>query len=165
MKTHTDGYLRFALALAQATDRVVVFTLGTRLTRITRALRRRSRDQALAVASSLVADWDGGTRLGDAMRAFLDIPRFSGFARGALAVVLSDGLERGDPGAMTEAVERLSRLAWAILWLNPLAGSAGFAAETGALKSVLPYIDHMGDGSTPARLCAEVLGFERRLRA
>ena len=165
MKAQTDGYLRFAHALARATDRVEVFTLGTRLTRITRALRRRHPDQALALAATLVADWDGGTRLGDAMQAFLAVPRFAGFARGALALVLSDGLERGDPAALSDAMARLSRLAWATLWLNPLAGGADFSPETEALTAVLPFIDRMGDGSSAARLCAEVLGFERRLRA
>lgn len=165
MKNQTDLYLRFAHALAQATDRLEVFTLGTRLTRITRALRRRNRDQALALASTLVADWDGGTRLGDALQAFLAVPRFAGFARGALAVILSDGLERGDHAAMTEAVERLSRHAWAVLWLSPLAGEDGYAVETAALQSVLPFIDRLGDGSSAGRLSAEVLGFERRMRA
>lgn len=161
MKDETDSYLRFAHALAQATDRLEVFTLGTRLSRISRPLRRRNRDQALARAAGLVADWDGGTRLGDALQAFLAVPRFAGFSRGALVVVLSDGLERGDHAAMTEAMERLSRLAWAILWLNPLAGGAGYSAQTVALQSIMPFIDRLGDGSSAARVCAEVLGFER----
>lgn len=165
MKNQTDSYLRFAHALAQSTDRLEVFTLGTRLTRITRALRRRNRDQALAIASTLVADWDGGTRLGDAMQAFLAVPRFAGFARGALCVVLSDGLERGDHAAMTDAVARLARNAWAILWLSPLAGEDGYAVETAALRSVLPFIDRLGDGSSAAALCGEILGFERRMAA
>ena len=165
MKDHTDASLRFAHALAQATDRLEVFTLGTRLTRITRALRRRNRDQALARASALVADWDGGTRLGDALQAFLSVPRFAGFSRGALTVVLSDGLERGDHAPMTEAMQKLSRLSWAILWLSPLAGASEFSAETGALRSVLPFIDRLGDGSSAQRLCAEVLGFHKGLAA
>ena len=163
MKAHTDAYLRFAHALAQATERLEVFTLGTRLTRITRALRRRNREQALGVAANLVADWDGGTRLGDALETFLAVPRFSGFARGALCVVLSDGLERGDHSAMTQAVERLSRLSWAVLWLNPLAGEQGYVAQTNALTAALPYIDRLGDGSSAERLCHEVLSFERRV--
>ncbi len=165
MKTQTDEYLRFAHTLSRATDRVEVFTLGTRLTRITRALRRRNPDQALGLASALVADWDGGTRLGDALQAFLAVPRFAGFSRGAMVVVLSDGLERGDPAALTDAVERLSRLAWALLWLNPLAAGRDYSPETEALRAILPHIDHLGDGSSAARLCAEVLGFERRRTA
>lgn len=162
MKEQTDTYLRFAHTLAQATDRLEVFTLGTRLTRITRALRRRNRDQALAVASTLVADWDGGTRLGDAMQAYLAVPRFAGFARGALVVVLSDGLERGDHAALTDAMDRLSRLAWAVLWLNPLARGADYAPETAALRSIMPLIDRLGDGSSAAAVCGEVLEFERK---
>lgn len=165
MKNQTDSCLRFAHALAQSTDRLEVFTLGTRLTRITRALRRRNRDQALAIASTLVADWDGGTRLGDAMQAFLAVPRFAGFARGSLCVVLSDGLERGDHAAMTDAMARLARNAWATLWLSPLAGEDGYAVETAALRSVLPYIDRLGDGSSAGALSAEILGFERRMAA
>ena len=122
MKDRTDTQLRFAHTLARATNRLEVFTLGTRLTRITRAMRRSSRDQALAMASTLVADWDGGTRLGDALQAFLAVPRFAGFARGAFCIVLSDGLERGDPSAMTDAVARMSRLAWAIALADAACG-------------------------------------------
>ena len=163
MKEQTDSTLRFAHSLAQSTDRIEVFTLGTRLTRITRALRRRRADQALALASALVADWDGGTRLGDALQAFLSVPRFAGFSRGALVVMLSDGLERGDPAALVDAMERLSRLAWAVLWLSPLAASADYSPETSALRAVLPFIDRLGDGSSAASLCREVLQLERRV--
>lgn len=163
MKGQTDGYLRFAHSLARVADRLEAFTLGTRLTRITRPLRRRSPEQALAMAATLVADWDGGTRLGDALQTFLAVPRFAGFARGALCVVLSDGLERGDPAAMVDAVERLSRLAWGILWLSPLASGPDYRIETPALSAVLPFVDRVGDGSSAARLCGEVLSFERRM--
>lgn len=163
MKEQTDSTLRFAHSLAQATDRFEVFTLGTRLTRITRALRRRRADQALSLASSLVSDWDGGTRLGDALQAFLSVPRFAGFSRGALVVVLSDGLERGDPAAFVDAMARLSRLAWAVLWLSPLATSSDYTPETSALQAVLSYIDRLGDGSSAASLCREVLQLEGRV--
>lgn len=161
MKERTDGHLRFAHALVRVHGPTEVFTLGTRLTRVTRALRRRDEGQALAMAGTLVADWDGGTRLGDALQAFFAVPRFTGFARGALVVLLSDGLERGDPAALVDAVERLSRHAWGLLWLTPLAGTPGFAPETAALRAVLPWLDRLGDGSSSERLCAEVLGFGR----
>ena len=85
-----------------AVERVEVFTIGTRLTRVTKALRLKNRDQALAAASTIVADWDGGTRIGDALQAFLAVPRFAGYARGALVLIVSDGLERGDHRAMTD---------------------------------------------------------------
>jgi uncharacterized protein len=161
MKDRTDSHLRFAHALARAHAPTEVFTLGTRLTRVTRALRRRDPGQALALAATLVADWDGGTRLGDALQAFLAVPRFAGFARGALVVILSDGLERGDPAALTDATARLSRHAWALLWLSPLAGDPGYAVETAALTAILPHLDRLGDGSTAARLCSEILSFRK----
>ena len=131
--------------------------MGTRLTRVSRALRHRHRDQALALAGTLVADWDGGTRLGDALGAFLRVPRFSSFARGSAVIVLSDGLERGETAAMTEAVTRLARLSWRILWLTPLAGDGGYSPQTAGLKSVLPVIDRLGSAADMPRLCAEVL--------
>ena len=137
------------------------FTLGTRLTRVTGAFRLRNPDRALERAAALAPDWDGGTRIGDALRAFLSVPRFAGLARGAAVIVLSDGLERGAPDAMVEAVQRLSRLAWRLSWLTPLAADAGFRPETAALTAVLPWLDDLGDGATPARLRAHVLGLGR----
>lgn len=157
MKQMTDDALRFAHAMVQASERIEVFTIGTRLTRVTRALRTRNREQALSQASGAVSDWDGGTRLGDALHAFLDIPRFSGFARGALALVVSDGLERGDHSAMTAAVERLSRLSWKLAWMTPLATGSQFDPETEAMMAIRPFVDHFGNGSSINALCAGVL--------
>jgi uncharacterized protein with von Willebrand factor type A (vWA) domain len=157
MKDRTEAHLRFAHALARAVERSEIFTIGTRLTRVTRALRRKNRDQALAAASNVVADWDGGTRIGDALQAFLTVPRFAGHARGALVLVISDGLERGDHRAMTSAVARLSSLAWRISWLTPLAVDSSYRPQTAALKSILPLIDDLADGSSTERLCTHVL--------
>ena len=98
MKERTETHLRIAHALAHAVERIEVFTFGTRLTRVTRAMRLKQREQALAATSAIVSDWDGGTRIGDALRAFLSVPRFAGYSRGAVVLVLSDGLERGDAG-------------------------------------------------------------------
>ena len=95
MKEHTEHALRFAHALYRAAERMECFTLGTRLTRVTRAFRLRNPNRAMERASALAPDWDGGTRIGDALRAFLSVPRFAGLARGAAVIVLSDGLERG----------------------------------------------------------------------
>ncbi len=161
MKQQTDAHLRFAHALAQAAERIEIFTLGTRLTRITRALKVRNRSQALGLAAGIVTDWDGGTRLGDALTAFLAIPRFAGFTRGAAVIVVSDGLERGDHAAMTEAVAQLSRLAWRLVWLTPSAASADFRPETAAMQAVLPYLDALEDGSSIAALCERVLALSR----
>lgn len=171
MKAATDGYLRFAHSLARAADRLEVFTLGTRLTRITRAVKRRQRDQALAEASELVSDWDGGTRIGDALQAFLSVPRYAGFARGAFVVVLSDGFERGEHGAMTDAVQKLARLAWRLDWLTPDGGNGDFTPKTAALMSILPFVDRFDDGSSVEAVASRLLevsggrpGFQRHMR-
>lgn len=161
MKEHTETALRFAHVLHHAAERMECFTLGTRLTRITGALRLRNPEAALAQASALVPDWDGGTRIGDALVAFLSVPRFAGCTRGAAAVVLSDGLERGGPDAMIRAVARLSRLAWRVGWLTPLAADPAFRPETTALAAIAPYLDRLGDGASPDALCRHVLSLGR----
>ena len=157
MKARTDAHLRFAHALVRAADRIEVFTIGTRLTRVTRALQLKNREQALATASGLVSDWDGGTRIGDALQAFLAVPRFAGTARGAVVLILSDGLERGDPKAMTDAVKRLAARAWHLSWMTPLAADPGYRPETAALKSILPHLDTLADAGSTERLCHHVL--------
>jgi uncharacterized protein len=160
MKARTEAHLRLAHTVthaAERADRVEVFTFGTRLTRVTRSLRLKNRDAALAAASTLVSDWDGGTRIGDALQAFLAVPRFAGYARGTFVAVLSDGLERGDPAAMRDAVSRISRRAWRLSWLTPLASGPDFRPETEALKAVLPFLDDLGDGSTVEAVCAHLL--------
>jgi uncharacterized protein with von Willebrand factor type A (vWA) domain len=162
MKARTEPHLRFAHALVRSAERIEVFTIGTRLTRVSNALKRRNRDHALATASALVSDWDGGTRIGDALQAFLAIPRFAGYARGAVVLILSDGLERGDPKAMTDAVKRLAARAWHVSWITPLAADPGYQPETAALKSVLPMIDALADGSSTQRLCEHVLALSRQ---
>lgn len=164
MKAGTDGALRLAHALVQGGDRVEVFTLGTRLTRVTRALRHRNRDQAMALAGGLVADWDGGTRLGEALAVFLAVPRFASFARGALAVILSDGLERGGPEALVAAMGRLDGLAWATLWLSPLAADKGYRPETQAMTAILPYLDRLGNGANAPAIAREILSFSKGAR-
>ncbi|MEM0921725.1 MAG: VWA domain-containing protein, partial [Pseudomonadota bacterium] len=116
MRDRTEASLTLAHRLVQTAERAEVFTLGTRLTRITPALRPRHLDRALARASALIADIDGGTRIGDALSAFLDVPRFGGHARGAAVAILSDGLERGTPDQLILAVTRFSRLAWRLDW-------------------------------------------------
>jgi uncharacterized protein with von Willebrand factor type A (vWA) domain len=161
MKERTDAHLRFAHALAGAVDRIEVFTFGTRLTRLTRAIRLKNREQALAAASTVVADWDGGTRIGDALKAFLSVPRFAGYARGAVTLILSDGLERGDHRAMTEAVSRLSARSWRLAWLTPLAADPRYRPETEALKSILPFIDDLAGSGSTEQLCAYVLGLSQ----
>ena len=165
MKERTEAHLRIAHALAHAVERIEVFTFGTRLTRVTRAMRLKNREQALAATSAIVSDWDGGTRIGDALQAFLSVPRFASYARGAVALILSDGLERGDPAAMRAAVTRLSRLAWRISWLTPLAADPNFKPQTEGLKAIVPLVDHLADGSSVTSVCAHVLSLNERRAA
>jgi uncharacterized protein len=165
MKERTRAHLAFAHALTRVADAVEVFTIGTRLTRITRALRLKNREQALATAALIVADWDGGTRIGQALDAFLAIPRFSALARGAAVVVLSDGLERGDPTAMADAVARFSRLAWKTVWLTPLAADPAFEPRTAGLAAARPFLDELGDGGSIDSICAHVLDLARERAA
>jgi uncharacterized protein with von Willebrand factor type A (vWA) domain len=162
MKARTEAHLRFAHSLARAADRLEVFTFGTRLTRLTRALRLRNVDQALSAAANAVSDFDGGTRIGEALQAFLAVPRFAGFARGAVTLVLSDGLERGDPSQMIDAVQKLSRRSWRLSWLTPLAANPGYRPQTRGLSGVLPFLDDLSDGSSVEALCQHVLTLARR---
>jgi uncharacterized protein with von Willebrand factor type A (vWA) domain len=109
-----------------------------------------------------IADIDGGTRIGDALAAYLAVPRYAGFVRGAAVIVLSDGLERGTPDAMIDAVRRLSRSAWRLDWLTPLAADPDYEPRTEGLAQVLPILDHLGDGASTAAVTNHILTMARR---
>ena len=106
-----------------------VFTIGTRLTRVTRGMALRDPDAALAAAAAAVPDWSGGTRLGEALKAFLDRWGQRGMARGAVVVICSDGWERGDAALLGEQMARLRRLAHRVVWVNPHRGKAGLRSR------------------------------------
>jgi len=161
MKLHTDDYLKLAHAAVQAADRVEVFTLGTRLTRITRALKVRDLDAALERTAALVDDWDGGTRIGPTLLAFLAVPRFAAFARGAAILLLSDGLERGDHAEMETAMRRLGARAFRLSLATPLAGDPRFSPRTAALQAILPCLDDLVDGSSLSGLADFMLTLAR----
>ncbi|RWC95184.1 MAG: VWA domain-containing protein [Mesorhizobium sp.] len=161
MKLHTADYLKLAHAAVQGADRAEVFTFGNRLTRITSALRVRDRDQALARAAVLVDDWDGGTRMGPTLLAFLTVPRFSAFARGAAVVILSDALERGDHADLETAMRRLSARAFRLSLATPLAGDPRFRPATAALRAILPVLDDLVDGSSLKSLTDFILSLAR----
>lgn len=163
MKDRSEDLLRLAHTVVQAADNAEVFTLGTRLTRITQALRPKDSGQALARAAQAIADFDGGTRIGDALAAYLAVPRYAGFARGAAVLVLSDGLERGAPDVMIDAVRRLSRSAWRLDWLTPLAVDPEYQPKTQGLMGILPALDHLGDGSSTSVVSDHILNMARRV--
>ncbi len=165
MKARTEDNLRLAHALTQATPRVEAFTFGTRLTRVTRPMRLKRREQALAGAAQMVSDWDGGTRMGDALKAFLAVPRFASYARGAVTLIISDGLERGDQTALADAVARLARGAWRLSWLTPLAVGRDFRPRTDALIAVSRFVDDMVDGGSTPAIVDHILALGRRRAA
>jgi uncharacterized protein len=165
MKGRTEDNVKLAHALSQAAPSVEVFTFGTRLTRVTRALRVKRREQALNAAAHLVSDWDGGTRIGDALQAFLAVPRFAGYARGAAVVVISDGLERGDPTALRDAVAKLARRSWRLSWLTPLATAPGFRPQTEALIAIQRFVDDLSDGGSSGAIVSHILSLRQRRAA
>jgi len=165
MKALTEENLRLAHAVMQAHPRLEAFTFGTRLTRITRAMRLKRREQALSAAAATVSDFDGGTRIGDALQAFLAVPRFGSYARGAATLIVSDGLERGDPIALADAVMRLKRRSWRLSWLTPLARSKNFRPQTEALVAVSRFVDDMVDGGSTGAIVDHLLKLTRKRAA
>jgi uncharacterized protein with von Willebrand factor type A (vWA) domain len=119
MTDYSRSLLQFAYSARRAAARVEVFCFGTRLTRITRELEHRQPDEALARAADTVVDWDGGTRIGESLAAFVRDWGRRGHSRGAIVVICSDGLDRGDPAVLHQAMERLRRLSHRVVWLNP----------------------------------------------
>ena len=142
-------------------DRAEVFTLGTRLTRITPALRVRDRDQALARAAELVEDWDGGTRIGPTLLAFLSVPRFAAFARGAAIVILSDGLERGDHAEMERRCAGLRARALPAVAVHAAGRRSALPAADGGAAGRAALLDDLVDGSSIAGLTDFILSLAR----
>ncbi|CCH74881.1 VWA domain containing CoxE-like family protein [Nostocoides australiense Ben110] len=141
MSPYADALLRLAHRFVSTGLPVEVFTFGTRLTHITRPLRRRDPDQALVAAGDAIPDWSGGTRLAEGIKIFLERWGRRGTARGAVVVVFSDGWERSDPEALGEQMRRLRVLAHRVIWVNPHRGLAGYAPVQAGIRAVLPYCD------------------------
>ncbi len=153
MEPYADALLRFAhVVVRRAPSSTEVFTLGTRLTRITRELRMRDADHALHAAGKAIPDWSGGTRLGEVMRAFVDRWGRRGAARRAVVVVFSDGWERGEPTLLGEQMAQLERLAHRVVWVNPHAGKDGYAPVQGGIVAALPSLDRLLAGHSLATL-------------
>ncbi len=146
MEPYARALLRFMHAAVVGRQRVEAFTFGTRLTRITKELTSRDPDRALAQTSSQVSDWSGGTRLGECLKTFNDHWGIGGMARGSIFVVLSDGWDRGDPEVLAEQMQRLNRVAFRMIWVNPLKVSPGYAPLARGMAAALPYIDDFVEG-------------------
>jgi uncharacterized protein with von Willebrand factor type A (vWA) domain len=154
MDPYTRALLRFAHAAVASGRRVETFALGTRLTRLTRALSSRDPDEAMARASEAVEDWSGGTRLGEGLRTFNDRWGIRGIARGAVIVILSDGWERDDPALLAEQMQRLHRVAHRVVWVNPLKATAGYEPLARGMAAALPHVDNFVEGHSLESLAA-----------
>ena len=153
MADYSRNLLQFAYCARRANAKVDVFCFGTRLTRITRALDRRNADEAMRLAGEAVLDWDGGTRIGDSLRQFTREARRSRLGRGAIVVICSDGLDRGEPAALSDSMESLSRIAHRVIWVNPHKGDAAdYVPSSMGMIVADPYIDEVHSGHNLASL-------------
>jgi uncharacterized protein with von Willebrand factor type A (vWA) domain len=141
MAPFARALLQFAFAAMAAGRRVEVFCFGTRLTRVTRTLRTKDPDRAMHEVGRLVADWEGGTRIGESLKSLLDEWSQRAALRGAVAVICSDGLERGEPELMRDQMARLRRFVHRIVWVNPLKGSPRYEPLARGMAAALPSID------------------------
>jgi hypothetical protein len=167
MDAYARALVRFAHAAVLARRHVEVFTLGTRLTRVTRQLSGPDPDLAVASAAAEVADWSGGTRLGDVLRTFNDRWGVTGLGRGAVVVILSDGWDRGDPDQLAAEMERLHRVTHSIIWVNPLKAAPGYEPLARGMAAALPHVDRFVPGHSLAALAdlAEVVAGAARAPA
>ena len=152
MDAYSRALVMFAHAALRSDKRWEAFCFGTRLTRVTRQLEGSDPDEALTRAAAEGLDWDGGTRIGDSLKRFLDEYGHSGLARGAVVVLCSDGLEVGDPTLLAEQMARLSRLAYRVVWLNPLQEDPAYEPLARGMQAALPYVDVFASGHSLASL-------------
>jgi len=142
MSDYSRHLLQFAYSAKRAAAKVEVFCFGTRLTRVTRALEHRRPDAALELAAQAVFDWEGGTRIGDSLDAFVRDWGRRGLCRGGIVVICSDGLDRGDPAVLATAMERLARLSHRVVWMNPHKGdNQDFRPSALGMMVAAPHID------------------------
>jgi hypothetical protein len=161
MERHSRLLLRFVQALSAASEvRTESFVFGTRLTRVTRLLRDRDRDRALARVADSVNDWAGGTRIGESFRTFNQTWARRSLRTSGVVIVVSDGWDRGDPALVASETARLRRNCHRLVWLNPLAGTPGYQPLAGGMRAAYPYIDDFLPAGTVASLerLGEILG-------
>jgi uncharacterized protein with von Willebrand factor type A (vWA) domain len=165
MESYSRALLIYLHAARGSGKGVETFAFGTRLTRLTPELASRDPETAFHRASKRVADWSGGTRIGESLKTYNDEWGRRALTRGAVVVILSDGCERGDPELIQREMARLARQAYAVVWVNPLKGHADYEPLAGGMRAALPYVDRFLPGHNVASLdgLAAVLGgIERR---
>ena len=161
MERHSRLLLRFVQALSASSEvRAESFVFGTRMTRVTRLLRDKDRDRALARVSEAVNDWAGGTRIGESFRTFNQQWARRTLRSSGVVIVVSDGWDRGDPSLVAAETARLRRNCHRLVWLNPLAGTPGYQPLAGGMRAAFPYIDDFLPAGTVASLerLGEILG-------
>lgn len=141
MERYSRMLLHFAYALQRTRGRVQVFLFSTRLTNVTRELARGSVDAAVRAVSQRVPDWSGGTRIGDALKAFHVRWARSVLSRRPVVLMVSDGWDRGDPTVLQQQVARLQRSCHRLIWLSPLLGTVDYRPLTRGLVAALPFVD------------------------
>src|ERR1700726_1236721 len=141
MSEYTRLFLHFLHAITDARKRVSVFLFGTRLTNVTRSLRARDPDEALASCSSTVEDWAGGTRIATSLHSFNKLWGRRVLGQGAIVLLISDGLEREADAKLAFEMDRLHRSCRRLIWLNPLLRYGGFEAKAQGIKMMLPHVD------------------------
>jgi uncharacterized protein with von Willebrand factor type A (vWA) domain len=151
MEPYARAYLHLLHGAVRAA-RADAFVFATRLTWLTRALATSNPDLALRRATVAAPDWSGGTRIGDALKAFVDGHGRRGMARGAVVVIVSDGWETGDPAVVGEQMARLARLAHRIVWVNPRSAGASYQPLVGGMAAALPHVDAFVSGHSLAAL-------------
>jgi uncharacterized protein len=152
MAVYSRLLLHFGYALASTRRGVEVVCFGTRVTRITGLLRSRQTARALETAAMGVLDWNGGTRIADAVGSLRSMRSVRGALRGSIVVICSDGLEQGDPQDLGKQMYLLSRACHQIIWVNPLAGDERYRPISGGMQAALPWIDRLMAGDTLAAL-------------
>jgi len=165
MEAYARALLLYLHAARGSGRGVETFAFGTRLTRLTPELGARNPETAFEAAAAQVQDWSGGTRIGASLKAYNDEWGRRALTRGAVVVVLSDGCERGDASLVATEMARLARQAFAVVWVNPLKGGAGYEPLTAGMRAALPHVDRFLSGHDVASLEAlgRVLGgIERR---
>ena len=143
MNEYTRLFLHFLHAVTDARKRVTTFLFGTRLTNVTRAIRQRDPDEALAACSANVADWSGGTRIASSLRAFNKHWARRVLGQGAVVLLITDGLERDADDTLAFEMERLHLSCRKLIWLNPLLRFSGFEARAKGVQTMLPHIDEL----------------------
>jgi uncharacterized protein with von Willebrand factor type A (vWA) domain len=146
MEPYARAYLQFLHCARASGPDHEAFVFATRLTRLTKQLAGRNPNRAIRRATESVEDWSSGTRIGDALKSFNDRYGRRGMARGSVIVILSDGWERGDPEMVAREMERLARLAYRIVWVNPRVSAPGFQPKAGGLVAALPFCNALVSG-------------------